>query len=192
MDPGLTAALATGLGLRGRPLFRASRQAVALAGIAIVAAANLGGCCRKGVTAPAVARSPFSALVALGLFSGAGDPSHFAPFFARRPDSPALFLALAGAVVSGFFSFGGWWEASKLAGEVEDAPRNVPRALFLGVLTVALIYVSVSAVFLFLVPLDAVQLAHPAKFMPLFSLGVRGRVLSAIVFLSVLAASSHS
>ena len=84
-----------------------------------------------------------------------------APARARR----ALLPALAGAVVSGFFSFGGWWEASKLAGEVEDAPRNVPRALIARrpdgdrCSTCA-----VSAVFLFLVPLDGgARRARPSR-----------------------------
>jgi APA family basic amino acid/polyamine antiporter len=54
-----------------------------------------------------------------------------------------------------FFSFGGWWEAAKLAGEVRDPGRTLPRALALGVGTVTLLYVAVSAVFLYLVPIDA-------------------------------------
>ena len=99
----------------------------------------------------------------VGFFGAPGDWSHFEPFFARRPGSPPLLPALAGAIVSGFFSFGGWWEASKLAGEVEDAPRNLPRALALGVLTVAMLYVAVSAVFLFLVPLEAVSRGRPSR-----------------------------
>jgi APA family basic amino acid/polyamine antiporter len=53
-----------------------------------------------------------------------------------------------------FFSFGGWWEAAKLAGEVRDPGRALPRALALGVSAVTLLYVGVSAVFLYLVPID--------------------------------------
>jgi APA family basic amino acid/polyamine antiporter len=52
------------------------------------------------------------------------------------------------------FSFGGWWEAAKLAGEVRDPGRALPRALALGVGAVTLLYVGVSAVFLYLVPLE--------------------------------------
>jgi APA family basic amino acid/polyamine antiporter len=192
MDPGLTAALATGLGAYAAVLVPGvPAKAVALAGIAIVAGANLVGVRLAAGTSQVLAVAKVAvllALVAFGLFSGAGDSSHFAPFFTRRPDSPALFPALAGAVVSGFFSFGGWWEASKLAGEVDDAPRNVPRALFLGVLTVALLYVSVSAIFLFLVPLETVQSSETFAAQAGTALfGPRGgAVLSAIVFLSVL------
>ena len=192
MDPGLTAALATGLGAYAAVLVPgAPAKGVALAGIAIVAAANLGGVRLAAGLSQLLAVAKVAvllSLVALGLFSGAGDPSHFAPLFTRRPESPALFPALAGAVVSGFFSFGGWWEASKLAGEVDDAPRNVPRALFLGVLTVALLYVSVSAVFLFLVPLDGMQSSETfaAQAGTVLFGAHGGTVFSAIVFLSVL------
>lgn len=94
-------------------------------------------------------------LVVLGFASGAGQLERFLPFAARQPGAPPLLPALAGAVVSAFFSFGGWWEAAKLAGEVREAQRVLPRALALGVGAVTLLYVSVSAVFLYLVPIEA-------------------------------------
>ena len=73
----------------------------------------------------------------------------------------ASWFASAGAgaavgVVSAFFSFGGWWDVSKLAGEVRDPGRTLPRALLLGLLAVTAVYIVVSAVFLYLVPLDKV------------------------------------
>jgi len=58
-------------------------------------------------------------------------------------------------MVMAFFSFGGWWEAAKLAGEVRDPGRTLPRALAIGVSAVTLLYVGVSAVFLYLVPLGS-------------------------------------
>jgi APA family basic amino acid/polyamine antiporter len=64
--------------------------------------------------------------------------------------------ALAGGVVAGFFSFGGWWEASKLAGEVVEPGRVLPRALALGVTIVTMTYILTSAAFFYLVPLAAV------------------------------------
>src|SRR5690606_13918868 len=63
---------------------------------------------------------------------------------------------LAGGFVSAFFAFGGWWEAAKLAGEVRDAERVMPRALAYGVATVTLAYILTSAAFIRLVPMDAV------------------------------------
>src|SRR4029453_6601500 len=69
-----------------------------------------------------------------------------------RAGAGPLVPAFAGALVMAFFSFGGWWEAAKLAGEVRDPGRTLPRALALGVSAVTLLYVGVSAVFLYLVP----------------------------------------
>jgi len=57
--------------------------------------------------------------------------SNLLPLAARRPGSEALVPAIAGAVVSAFFSFGGWWEASKIAGEIRNPRRTLPLA-FLG------------------------------------------------------------
>jgi APA family basic amino acid/polyamine antiporter len=66
-------------------------------------------------------------------------------------------MALAVGLVSAFFSFGGWWDVSRMAGELREPGRTLPRALLSGIPIVTLIYISVSAVFLYLVPLDQVQ-----------------------------------
>jgi basic amino acid/polyamine antiporter, APA family len=49
-----------------------------------------------------------------------GSWSNFVPFVAQRPGSLPLAPALAVGVVSAFFSFGGWWDVSKIAGEVRE------------------------------------------------------------------------
>ena len=85
-----------------------------------------------------------------------GSWSHFVPFVAQRPGSAPLLPALAGALVAAFYSFGGWWDVGKIAGEVKDPVRTLPRALVLGVLGVVAAYVLVSGAFLYLVPIDGV------------------------------------
>ena len=42
------------------------------------------------------------------------------PLAHRRAGSEAIFPAIAGATMNAFFSFGGWWEAGKIAGEVRN------------------------------------------------------------------------
>jgi len=156
MDPGLTAALAMGLGAYAQATLPSlSPRAVALAAIVLIAAANVVGLRLAGAIGHFLAVAKIVLLVALvfwGFASGAGDASHFAPFFERREGAGPLVPGLAGALVMAFFSFGGWWEAAKLAGEVRDPGRTLPRALALGVSAVTLLYVGVSAVFLYLVP----------------------------------------
>ncbi len=72
-------------------------------------------------------------LVVWALIFHLGSWSHFTPFVAQHPGSTPLLPALAGALVAAFFSFGGWWDVSKIAGEVKDPTRTLPRALVLGV-----------------------------------------------------------
>jgi APA family basic amino acid/polyamine antiporter len=91
-----------------------------------------------------------------GFGLGLGDWAHFHPFVAQRAGSSPLGGALAGGLVAAFFSFGGWWDLSKLGGEVRDPARTLPRALTLGVLLVTAVYVLTSAAFIYLVPPERV------------------------------------
>jgi basic amino acid/polyamine antiporter, APA family len=192
MDPGLTAALATGLGAYTAVMVPSvSPKAVALAAIVLVALVNLAGVRMAAGVGYALGVAKIVMLVSLVVFgfaSGAGHVERFLPFGARAPGASALLPALAGAVVAAFFSFGGWWEASKLAGEVRDPQRTLPRALALGVVTVTLLYIAVSAVFLYLVPREAATSGETFAAQAGAALfGAQGaRAFSALVVVSVL------
>lgn len=54
-------------------------------------------------------------------------------------------------MIAAFFTFGGWWDASKVASEVKDSTRNMRRALVLGVSIVTLVYLVISLEFFYLV-----------------------------------------
>lgn len=162
VDPGLTAALAVGgasyVGYAaGLP--PAGVKALAVAGVLVLAAVNvrgvrLGGWVVRWLTLLKLALLLLILLWGFGM--GLGDWSHFRPFVERRAGSPPLAGALAGGLVAAFFSFGGWWDLSKLGGEVRDPGRTLPRALTLGVLAVTAVYVLTSAVFVYLVPPEGV------------------------------------
>jgi APA family basic amino acid/polyamine antiporter len=192
MDPGLTAALATGLGAYAQAVVPGiSSKAVAFGAIFVVALANMGGvrlAAGIGNVLAVLKIGLLGLLVVWGFLSQAGDVSHFLPFVARRTGAPPLFPALAGAVVSAFFSFGGWWDTSRLTGEVKNPQRTMPRALALGVAAVTLLYIAVSAVFLYLVPLEEVESseAFAAQAGTALFGETGGKVLSGIVALSVL------
>jgi APA family basic amino acid/polyamine antiporter len=162
MDPGVTAALAAGLAGYAGYLLGLSAAGVKLAAVASiisVAAVNIAGVragARLARWLTALKLALLAALVGWGFASGRGDWSNFAPFVAQRAGSGPLPGALAGAFVAAFFSFGGWWDASKLAGEVREPGRTLPRALAAGVVVVTLVYILTSAVFIYLVPLEAV------------------------------------
>jgi APA family basic amino acid/polyamine antiporter len=95
-------------------------------------------------------------IVAWGFLGVGGEGSSFVPFFERRPGSAPLVPALAGAVVAAFFSLGGFWDVSKLAGEAKDPQRTLPRALALGVLIITTLYILTTAVFIHLVPFEQI------------------------------------
>src|SRR5260370_38379584 len=51
---------------------------------------------------------------------------NFVPFVAQRAGSDPLMPALGGAMVAAFFSFGGWWDVTKIAGVVRGPGRTLP------------------------------------------------------------------
>ena len=75
----------------------------------------------------------------------------------RRPGSDPLIDAIAGATISAFFCFGGWWEAGKIAGEVRNPSRNLSIAFSGGVLIVTAIYLLLSFAFVAVVPMEQIQ-----------------------------------
>jgi APA family basic amino acid/polyamine antiporter len=97
---------------------------------------------------------------------------------------------LAGALVGAFFSFGGWWDLSKVAGEVRDPEASLPRALVYGVTILTVVYILTSATFIYLIPLEQVTSAETfaAQAGEVLFGRMGGQVLSGIVIVAVLAA----
>jgi APA family basic amino acid/polyamine antiporter len=77
------------------------------------------------------------------------------------PAAPAHESAAAGsfvlAVGAGLFAFGGWHMVTYAAGETRDPTRTIPRALVIGTLIVTICYAGLNAVYLRVLPLDAVR-----------------------------------
>jgi APA family basic amino acid/polyamine antiporter len=93
--------------------------------------------------------------IVVGAFTvGVGSWSHFSPFAARRPGAPPMREALGLGLIGAFYSFGGFWEASRVAGEMRDPRRELPRALAFGVAIVTVVYVATTLAFLYLVPAE--------------------------------------
>jgi basic amino acid/polyamine antiporter, APA family len=127
------------------------------------------------------------ALVAWAAASGHAHVANLMPFTVRRSGSDALFPAIAGGVMSAFFSFGGWWEASKIAGEIRNPKRTLPLAFVGGVALVTIIYLLISASFLAVLPIDRItsNTAFVAQFGEVLFGDAGARVLSACVLVCV-------
>jgi APA family basic amino acid/polyamine antiporter len=162
MDPGLTAALAAGgvsyLGY-SLDLSGGAKKLVAVAVIIALALINirgvqLGAWFVRWLTVLKIGFLLFILVWAFGLQKG--DWSNFLPIVTQRAGSAPLLAALAGAVVGAFFSFAGWWDVSKVAGEVREPSRVMPKAFVYGIAGVTLVYVLTSAAFIYLVPMQTV------------------------------------
>ncbi|HEY8561445.1 MAG TPA: amino acid permease [Pyrinomonadaceae bacterium] len=192
LDPGLTATFAVGLtkyfvylvplSAPGETAFAVS--VVMILGLINILGAKVGANFLKVLTVLKIGTLIF--IIAYGFLGGFGDWRNFTPFYDVPDDA---FGALAGGVVAAFFAFAGWWEVTRIAGEVENPNVNLPKALALGVLSITLIYILTSAVFFYLVPLanvtDNETFAAQAGEVLFGKTG--GVVFAAIVIVSVLA-----
>jgi APA family basic amino acid/polyamine antiporter len=195
MDPGVTAALGAGLAEYLPVAWPAAGTHARLWSVVVIwilAAINMSGIGVSGrfmSTLTAVKLAALGLIVGLAFSSRDGSWTHFQPFFERRPGAPPLGEALALGSVAAFFSFGGFWEATRVAGELRDPQRTLPRALSIGVSVVAAAYLLTSLAFIYVVPPEGATSAAAfaarageALFGP-----SGGRVLSAIVVISIVA-----
>ena len=163
MDPGVTAALATGFASYVSyiaPLGNAARRGVAIAAILGLALVHVAGV-RPGarlLTGLSVTKIVLIlGLVVAAFGSASGTWANASPFFERHALNPPLLGGLAGGLVAAFFSFGGWWEVTKIAGEVHDAPRTVRRALLIGLVVITALYIAATLAFVYVIPIEAVR-----------------------------------
>ena len=194
MDPGLTAALAAGLAEYVAylwPLDAIGKKAVAVSVILLTAAlVALGTRLAAGtlVVITALKLALLGVIVVWGFAAGGVAWERVWPSFVRPAGAAPMVPALAGGFVAAFFSFGGWWEAARMAGEVRDPQRTLPRSFVLGITIVTAVYILTSAAFLGLV--SGAETANADAFAAqvgerLFG-RVGGTVLAAGVIVSVL------
>jgi len=190
MDSGLSAALAVGASAYIATLIPALAswpRLTAVTLLILLAAMNYRGTRLGGRFMALVNWTKLGVIAVLLVWafrSRGGSVSNLLPLASRRPGSDLLALGIAGAFINAFFSYGGWWDVTKLAGEIRDPKRNLPRALILGVLAVTLVYVGLSAAFLYVVPLQ--QVASNNAFVAQFGEALFGRVGSAVLSVCVL------
>jgi APA family basic amino acid/polyamine antiporter len=97
-------------------------------------------------------------IIAAGLFWSAGPAAAIAG--AEAPAYTAGDVTLRGfvlAIAAGLFAYGGWHMVTYTAGETKDASRTLPRALLIGTLIVTACYAGLNAIYLRVLPLEAVR-----------------------------------
>jgi APA family basic amino acid/polyamine antiporter len=86
-----------------------------------------------------------AALIATGLFAvSSAAPSAVAP----AASTEWSLGVLGAALIPVLFTYGGWQHSNHVAGEILEPERNLPRALFLGVAVVVLVYMLANVAYL--------------------------------------------
>jgi APA family basic amino acid/polyamine antiporter len=159
LDPGLTAVFGVGLASYAAylvPLSPAGQKILAISVVLIIGLINIlgakiGANFLKILTLLKIGMLLF--IIFYGFIGGFGNWANFSPFLSQPSD---MFGALAGGLIGAFFAFAGWWEVTRIAGEIENPQKNLPKILVVGVISITTIYILTSAVFVYLVPVSQV------------------------------------
>jgi len=110
-----------------------------------------------------------AAFVVLGFVIGKGHWGNFDPHGASLGLglSPGQFISAMGiALIAVFWAYDGWVYVTWVAGEIKEPRRNVPLAMVLGIVAVAVIYVAMNFTYLYAMPVSEIAkhetIAHAA------------------------------
>ncbi len=145
----------------------------ALVSIAVVTWINVIGLRRGAVLQNAATWAKFAAMAAfvvLGLAIGKGNWHNFTATATGGVSlgltSGQLLSAFGVALIAVFWAYDGWVYITWVSGEVKDPRRNVPRAMVIGVLAVAGIYMAMNLTYVYAMPLTEIAkhetIAHAA------------------------------
>jgi basic amino acid/polyamine antiporter, APA family len=102
----------------------------------------------------------FLKLLAIGILimgllgSGKGSFSNLHNDLPSLPRGFALLSAYMAAVAGAFWAYDGWNNITFIAGEIQRPQRNIPRSLFIGVLTCIVIYLLVNLALIYILPIQ--------------------------------------
>jgi basic amino acid/polyamine antiporter, APA family len=71
-----------------------------------------------------------------------------------RPTGLALWAAMAAAMQGAFWAYDGWHKVTYIGGELKSPQRDLPRSLILGILLVAGLYLLMSVIYSYALPID--------------------------------------
>ena len=120
-------------------------------------------------------------LVVAGAWLGRGPHLSFRPLIGQPVSAGFLSAFLGGAMVPVLFSYGGWQTGCFVAGEMKQPRRDLPRALMIGVLGVAVLYTSVNLIYLRGLGVAGLAESHtPASAVMRVALGNKGAMMIAM------------
>lgn len=171
----------------------------AIIAIAILTLINVLGLKRGSGLVNVATWAKFAAMAAFVLLGLAVGHGSWANYRVSLPlDQPSSFAHMVSgfgvALIAVFWAFDGWVYVTWVAGEIKNPQRVLPRALVLGILLVGVIYISVSVVYLYAMPITQVAneptIAQAAA-VTLFS-SKAAKLLAAVIALSCFGAASSA
>src|SRR5215472_2984949 len=134
-----------------------------LISIVVVTGINVVGLRRGAVLQNVATWAKFLAMAAFVMFGIAIGKGHWGNFAAHAGGSGPGFMAgmsrnelvaaLGVGLIAVFFAYDGWVYITWVAGEVKDPRRNVPRAMVLGIIVVAVVYLAMNLTYLYAMPI---------------------------------------
>src|SRR5437867_11073285 len=93
--------------------------------------------------------------VAVAVAPGVGHvTNHTADSNVIHPTGLAWWAAVAAALQGAFWAYDGWHKITYIGGELKSPRRGLPRSLILGILLVTGLYLLLSAVYSYVLPID--------------------------------------
>jgi APA family basic amino acid/polyamine antiporter len=141
----------------GRSWTIAAHQVVAVGSIVLLGAINYVGVRSGSGTNAVLTVAKVTGLVLLMIFAviGPTQPPEWTPVV--PPDLTTPVSAFSVALIAVLWAAEGYYFLTYAAGEVRDPARTLPRALVLGLLAIALIYLTANLVYLYALPMDQLR-----------------------------------
>jgi APA family basic amino acid/polyamine antiporter len=168
-------------------------QLVAIGVIMILAGVNYIGVRAGGnvqVFVTIVKMALIGAVIAVGLFSGVGDFSHFSQHVPTVGGIAGFFAAM----VSALWAYDGWNNVSMVSSEIRNPQRNLPRSLILGTLVVIATYLLINVAYFYVLTPAEVAGSHrvAADMMSRLHGGAAAGAVTVAVLISIIAALNGS
>jgi APA family basic amino acid/polyamine antiporter len=138
------------------PLDETGLRIVAVGVIVILSAVNYLGVRHGGLVQSAFTAAKLLAIAAI-IAVGAVWSGQQPVTVGSATSGPVSLEGFVLAIAAGLFAYGGWHMVTYAAGETKDPTRTIPRALVLGTLIVTVCYAGLNAVYLRVLPLEAVR-----------------------------------
>ena len=129
-------------------------------------------------------------IIAVGLFAGKGDFSHFGSHISTIGGIAGFFAAM----VSALWAYDGWNNVSMVSSEIRDPQHNLPRSLVFGTLAVIAIYLLINVAYFYVLPPSQVA-ASPRVAVDMMSSiygSIAAKAVSIAVLISMFAALNGS